>query len=101
MGVVLLWCGQGESNSRLVLGKHPLYHLTMAAYAILLLQFFCRQLNPPKELFLQKSTADYSISDTKMQCTLLGSSLDNLIFVKLRGGETGFLAPMLHAGDFI
>ena len=24
-------CGQGESNSRLILGKDPLYHLTMAA----------------------------------------------------------------------
>ena len=26
------WCGQGESNSRLILGKDSLYHLTMAAY---------------------------------------------------------------------
>ena len=27
----LAWCGQGESNSRLILGKDSLYHLTMAA----------------------------------------------------------------------
>ena len=27
-----LWCGQGESNSQLVLGKDALYHLTMPAF---------------------------------------------------------------------
>lgn len=29
---ILVRCGQGESNSRLILGKDPLYHLTMAAF---------------------------------------------------------------------
>ncbi len=33
-------CGQGESNSRLNLGKVSLYHLTMAAYFLLCGEFY-------------------------------------------------------------
>ena len=32
-GAPMFMCGQGESNSRLVLGKDALYHLTMPANA--------------------------------------------------------------------
>ena len=34
-GSFLFLCGQGESNSRLILGKDVLYHLTMPAVSVL------------------------------------------------------------------
>ncbi len=61
-------CSQGESNSRPIVGNDTLYHLTMAAIGeLLLLQLFCCKLNPTHKLLFQQSTADYSISDPKMQ----------------------------------